>query len=137
MKEKKRLMIIDDDRDDIYFFLNAVSKLSEEFDCVVAERGVIAMKQLQTASRLPDFIFLDLSMPLMGGREFLQELKNNSSFKNIPVIIYSTSSSQRDIETLLKMGASYYLPKPMSVADLPTVILNATLKCTQIQTSAN
>ena len=61
---------------------------------------------------LPDYIFLDLNMPRMNGREFLQELKRNYQLKEIPVVIYTTSSSGRDVEEARELGAKEFLTKP-------------------------
>lgn len=121
----KKLMIIDDDRDDINFFVQAITKLEEKYECMVVEKATIALKQLQTSIELPDFIFLDLNMPIMSGRQFLKEIKSNTVLKDIPVIIYSTSTSQKDLQALLNLGAAYYLPKPMDLVGLPQAIAAA------------
>ncbi|MGZ3899534.1 MAG: response regulator [Bacteroidia bacterium] len=125
MKNIRTLMIIDDDRDDIYFFLKAVKKLPEEFDCIAAENGVKALEKLNSENELPDFIFLDLNMPCMDGLSCINELKKSNKFKHIPVIIYSTSSSGSEKQALKNSGAAYYLSKPLDVMMLPGLIQEA------------
>jgi CheY-like chemotaxis protein len=63
-------------------------------------------------------IFLDLNMPMMNGKEFLQELKKTESFGQIPVIIYTTSSRPEDREQSLQLGASDFLVKPNNYRSL-------------------
>ncbi|HEY0047074.1 MAG TPA: response regulator, partial [Flavobacterium sp.] len=67
---------------------------------------------------LPDFIFLDLNMPEKGGKECLVEIRKHSKLKEIPVIIYSTSSSKKDIDDTYELGANLYITKPNSFTEL-------------------
>lgn len=125
MSGKTVLMIVDDDKDDRFFFQLAVKELGKNYECTMAENGLDAIEKLQKMERLPDYIFLDLNMPLMNGKECLEELKKNEKLRNIPVIMYSTSDFKGDIDTTQKMGAAYYLPKPSNVLDLPHEITEA------------
>ncbi len=100
MRTHKILMIVDDDKDDRFFFRSAIRKNNPTFECIEAENGVDALEQLRKAEQLPDFIFLDLNMPKMDGRECLKELKKDKTLKKIPVIIYSTSTKLSDIYPL-------------------------------------
>ncbi|MEO6489601.1 MAG: response regulator [Ferruginibacter sp.] len=118
MAAKKLFMIVDDDEDDRFFFQMAVKEIDEFHDCLEAKNGMDALHQLQTIIRLPDFIFLDLNMPKMGGREFLVELKKDKQFGNIPVIIYTTSNYQQDKALALKLGASHYITKPSNADNI-------------------
>ena len=77
MKNQKILMIVDDDTDDRFFFRSAIRKNNPSYECIEAENGDDALKQLRKAKYLPDFIFLDLNMPKMDGRECLEELKKD------------------------------------------------------------
>jgi CheY-like chemotaxis protein len=125
MGGKTILMIVDDDKDDRFFFQLAVKELGKEFECIMAENGLDAIEKLKAMKRLPDYIFLDLNMPLMNGKECLEELKKNEKLRVIPVIMYSTSGFKDDIDTTQKMGAAYYLPKPANIVNLPTEITAA------------
>ncbi len=125
LHEKITLMLVDDDSDDIYFFLKAVKKIPGFYECITAKHGEDALHQLEEANALPDYIFLDLNMPRMNGKNCIIALKNNNRLKHIPVIIYSTSAAHSDINTMLALGAVYYLPKPMEIAMLPGMISEA------------
>ncbi|TKT90733.1 response regulator [Dyadobacter frigoris] len=106
-------MIVDDDADDCEFFCEAISEINPLSKCLTASNGEDALMKLRgLIEPLPDFIFLDLNMQRMDGRKCLAELKKDSTLKNIPVIILSTSSSQKDIDDTKMLGASYYMTKP-------------------------
>jgi CheY-like chemotaxis protein len=78
----------------------------------MAKNGQEALQKLETdAIPLPSLIFLDLNMPRLNGRKVLFELKNNPEYRNIPVIIYGTSSNEKDRAELKALGAADYLVK--------------------------
>ena len=118
-------MIVDDDIDDRFFFQWAVKEIDEGWECREAVNGEDALEKLRTADQLPDFIFLDLNMQLMDGKEFMVELKKDERLKNIPVIIYSTSAYQKDMDAIKKLGAIYYLNKTSDIYSLSEKIIAA------------
>ena len=123
-------MIIDDDEDDKFFFKEALEEMTNPSICHGANDGVDALNQLRKAEQLPDFIFLDVNMPRMDGKECLKELKKDAKLKNIPVIMYSTSFSHESIEEFRKLGSSHSLLKPTDMKKLPAQILIAIKKST-------
>ncbi|MCW3077503.1 MAG: hypothetical protein JWO32_2112 [Bacteroidetes bacterium] len=122
MSGKKILMIVDDDKDNRLFFEIAVRELGINFECVCAENGLEAIELLDKMTVLPDYIFLDLNMPVMGGKECLKVLKMNAKLSGVPVIMYSTSNYMEDIESTKQLGAAYYMPKTPDVVRLPADI---------------
>ena len=123
MEGKKTFLIVDDDSDDYDFFCEAVSEIDSEARCFTAINGEDALKKLRImAPQLPDFIFLDLNMPRMDGRECLLELKKDIKLRNIPVIIFTTSSAQKDIDDTMATGATYFLTKPSDFQSLRNTI---------------
>lgn len=121
---KKICLLIDDDVDDQEIFALAMDKISFPFVCQVANNGFEALQKLGKENVLPDYIFLDLNMPRMNGKECLRELKKNARFRNIPVVIYSTSSSQSDINDTKKLGAAAFIIKPFSLDALTEKLNN-------------
>lgn len=111
MKKAKRILLIDDDADDQIYFRDAINEVSALLQCVIANNGLEALKQIQTPPP-PDLIFLDLNMPVMNGYECLEYLKNEERYKDIPVIIFTTSKDVQDIERVRKMGAHLFFTKP-------------------------
>jgi CheY-like chemotaxis protein len=67
---------------------------------------------------LPALVLLDLNMPGTDGRDVLEALKHDPRLHNIPVVIFSTSASNRDIEDCYRLGANSYLTKPVSYTEL-------------------
>ncbi|MBV9986927.1 MAG: response regulator [Chitinophagaceae bacterium] len=112
------ILLVDDDLDDQGLFLDALQEIDADARLIAAINGIDAIDKLKRMEKLPDLIFLDLNMPLMNGMQFLQELKRSAIWKDIPVIMYSTSSYKKDIDTALKAGAMDYIVKPFSFGEL-------------------
>ena len=106
-----RILLVDDDADDQIYFKDALEEVKGLVICEVANNGNEALRQIEIPPP-PDLIFLDLNMPIMNGYECLEVLKNESRFKHIPVVIFTTSKNTKDIERSKKMGASLYFTKP-------------------------
>jgi CheY-like chemotaxis protein len=124
MKQKKICLLIDDDSDDQEIFVLALEHINKDFVCVVASNGHEALGKLTTAnSPLPDYIFLDLNMPRMNGKECLKEIKKNTLLNHIPVIIYTTSSMASDKSETASLGASGFITKPFSLPELIDLLL--------------
>lgn len=119
---KRVFMIIDDDPDDRFFFVEAVNKISPTHECIQLESGQKALEHLRQNETLPHYIFLDLNMPRMGGKEVLREIKNDERLKATPVIMYSSSTYQPDIDESKQLGAKTYLTKPVTLSILPDEI---------------
>lgn len=119
MQEKIICFLIDDDDDDQEIFSLALNTIDENISFVTANDGIEALHKLQMEGAFtPHFIFLDLNMVRMSGRECLREIKKIPHLKNIPVIIYSTSSEQKDITETMLLGATDYIVKPPSISIL-------------------
>ena len=109
----KRFLVIDDDRDDRELFSEALASVDPVIICEQATDGAEAFDRLlQQSIGQPDIIFLDINMPVMNGWQFLSKLKSVDAYKDIPVIIYSTSSNQRDKIEADRMGALCFITKP-------------------------
>ncbi|MBW8201123.1 response regulator [Flagellimonas abyssi] len=116
------IFLADDDEDDRLFFSEALKEIPLSIETSTFADGVCLMENLYSDEKLPDVIFLDLNMPMMNGFECLSDIRNDEKFKNIPVIIYSTSFLKTEIERLHRMGAAGYLRKPTSYNQLKTLI---------------
>lgn len=71
---------------------------------------------------LPALVLLDLNLPGTDGREVLATLKQDPRLQAIPVVVFSTSSSQHDIEYCYQLGANSYLTKPIEYAAMEAKI---------------
>jgi CheY-like chemotaxis protein len=111
MKASIRIMLIDDDPDDQVFFQDAVQTIGSNLFCELASTGQEAISKLEMPP-LPDYIFMDLNMPMMNGFDCLVYLKNQQNYRNIPVIIFTTSKNLNDISRTQQLGAKWYMTKP-------------------------
>lgn len=110
--------IIDDDVDDRELFCEVIAELCDTHRCVTASNGQEALQLLQKEELLPDFIFLDLNMPRMNGKQCLVQLKANERLSKIPVVIYSTSKAVSDKEETRRLGAQAFITKPTCMHQL-------------------
>ncbi len=111
MNVSRRIMLIDDDPDDQLFFRDAIQVVSPDLFCELASSCQEAFKQLEVPPP-PDFIFMDLNMPVMNGFDCLAFLKNKNEYKDIPVVIFTTSKNKNDISRTRDLGARWYMTKP-------------------------
>ncbi len=120
--KQKLFLLADDDADDAEMFCEALAQIDEAIVCRCAENGRELLAQLNELGSLPDLIFLDINMPVMNGRECLQQLKSNDRYRHIPVFIYSTSSHQKEMDTARESGALCFLTKPTGFAELKEIL---------------
>ena len=119
MSQEKKVMIVDDEPASVQLFKEALKEIDNKSECLTASDGKDAFEKLKTnKDGLPELVFLDLNMPRMNGREFLAKFKKERPYKNIPVIIWTTSAAQKDIDETTSLGASYYLIKPNKFEEL-------------------
>jgi CheY-like chemotaxis protein len=113
MAMNRTILIVDDDDDDRALFFDAIREIDETIKCLSAIDGHDALKLLKSENNsLPDFIFLDLNMPRLNGKQCLAEIKKIPRLLHIPVIIYSTSGRKEDIEDTRRLGALQFITKP-------------------------
>lgn len=116
------LLYVDDDKDDHGFFAIALKKTGFNFKAEFASDGQEAIDSLISKRVLPKLIFLDLSMPIMDGMEFLRRKKDIAAIADIPTYVYSTSSRDLDKRESLALGAKAFITKPNAIHDMITVI---------------
>ena len=110
---EKFFLLADDDSDDAELFGEALTGINPRVEFYHVENGKRLLEFLSSKQdRKPDIIFLDLNMPEISGWQCLTRLKNETVYKDIPVIIYSTSSNPLDKKTAIELGASGFLTKP-------------------------
>jgi CheY-like chemotaxis protein len=118
----QNIVLIDDDGDDQEIFLEAVQQISTTAKCIAFSDAKNALEKLISKEITPDVIFLDLNMPIMTGQEFLFELKKTYDIKDIPVIIFSTTSHLATLKLTKEMGALDFITKPSMFNDLIKVL---------------
>jgi len=106
------ILLIDDDEDDQDIFREAASTVIPDISCLVAKDGEEGLAMLHQLAVFPDYIFLDVNMPKMDGREFLKRVKIDPALKAIPVVVYTTSEHKSELGEYFALGASNFITKP-------------------------
>lgn len=104
-------LLVDDDADDSDLIFEALSEIDPNVKYTYAMEGPEAFSLLENGYA-PSVIFLDINMPGMNGWNCLTKLKAEERFKDIPVVMYSTSSYPHEIEKAFKLGALAFFTKP-------------------------
>jgi CheY-like chemotaxis protein len=121
-ESNKKIILAEDDEDDVDFFEGALSECCDDFVLLVAKNGY-ELDQILQQNPSPYAIVLDLNMPLVSGKESLVKIRSQKGFDNIPVIILSTSNDLKDKQFCLSKGATDYLVKPGTFNGLKEMIL--------------
>ena len=122
-----KILLVEDSPVQRLFMETALADLPQLDLLHVAEDGVEAMEFLRGAVRSvkgprPDLILLDINMPNKDGFEVLAELKSDSVLRRVPVVVFSTSDSQEEIDRAYDEGASTFITKPATLAELTHVL---------------
>lgn len=117
---KKRILIVDDKTE---FRRLTKTILSSVYEVESAENGIDALSILQNGF-MPDLIVTDLMMPVLGGKDFLDQVRSSGAFKDIPVIVLSSIDKSDEKIKLIQSGANDYMEKPYNPAELLARIEN-------------
>jgi CheY-like chemotaxis protein len=115
MSSPLNILLVEDDQDDVELMQDALRDNGIQFSMEIVRQGDKVLTHLKTCKNLPNVILLDLNLPKMHGREVLSRIKLSEDFKQIPVAILTTSSSQVEREFCLSAGAAQFLTKPSTV----------------------
>jgi two-component system response regulator len=124
MSPNASILIAEDDADDRFLLETAFAENGFADTIEFVENGVEVINYLRglAGNAYPSFILLDLNMPKKNGREVLQEIKEHPDLKNIPVVIFTTTKNETEINRCYELGANSYVVKPYSFELLLTVI---------------
>ena len=124
------ILMADDDADDRLLAQDALQECGISPDLRFVENGEQLLDYLlrrgdysqpEQAPR-PALILLDLNMPRKDGREALAEIKNDAQLKRIPVVMFTTSRADIDIDRIYDMGANSFISKPVTFEALVKVM---------------
>ncbi|MDO6603518.1 response regulator [Arenibacter palladensis] len=131
------IALADDDEDDRTLFKEAMNEIKIKTKLSLFNNGKELMDYLTLPNViLPEIVFLDLNMPIKNGMQCLHEIRNHPRLQDLLVAIYSTSSSEADIEETFVNGANIYINKPNSFGDLKQAIEKVLQLNWQYHTSA-
>lgn len=121
------ILLVEDNEGDVLLTQEALEESKIINKISVSRNGKEALdfifkRDIHFSADTPDLILLDVNLPLKNGHEVLHELKNDESTKHIPIIMLTTSSSERDIMLSYKNHANCYITKPIEVNDFLNAI---------------
>ena len=115
------VMLIEDDKDDQYLAETAISEVMSGITLSTytsaMEAQIHLLERCQQRMRLPNLVLIDLNMPQYTGAEFLQAVRSEKALNAMPIVVYTTSSSEQDILNCYRLGANSYQIKPLSYAE--------------------
>ena len=122
-----QVLLIEDDPQDVEITKEVMELSKVKININVVNNGAEALSYMRkengyTEAIRPDLILLDLNMPKMNGKEFLDEIKKDDDFKMIPVVVLTTSKADEDIIKSYKLGASCYITKPVGLDQFQEVV---------------
>ncbi len=117
MRDSLDILLVEDNEGDVELTRRALVNVSPPVRMAVANNGNQALECLNKqgryeGARTPDLILLDINMPRMDGKQFLNVVKQDDSFKAIPVVMFTSSQSPADIRECYERHASCYVVKP-------------------------
>jgi len=120
-----KIMLVEDNPEDVAFTKRLLKHNRLDGDLVVAFSGSQALEALEKKAResdLPNLILLDINLPDISGIDLLTRIKQDDRFRRIPVVILTGSNEDEDIQRSYDLGATTYLVKPIFKDALMQVI---------------
>jgi CheY-like chemotaxis protein len=125
------ILYVDDDPDDTELFIEVVKERHPEFTVRAANNGFEAIKQLhkgKSSHCLPCLIVMDINMPIFNGKDAMLQIKRDSQFKTIPIVMFTTSPKQPDDSIFAEHGVDI-IQKPATYDLLKTVAADLLSRC--------
>ena len=123
--KKNTILWADDDADDLQMMREILIRNHKDYSIVEVPNGKKALeflKQSKKNTRFPCLIILDINMPVLDGKETLSIIKKTEEYKSIPVVVFTTSSSELDKLYCRKLGADM-ITKPPTYSSLEATVI--------------
>lgn len=122
----RTLLLVEDDPDDVLITQRALERRLD-LRVVVARDGDEAMAFLRrqgsfAQAERPDLVLLDLNIPRRSGHQVLREIRRDPVLTNLPVVVFTTSCAQEDINASYQERANSYVVKPDELSDFDRAI---------------
>src|ERR1700686_5364732 len=115
-----RILIVEDDPNDVELTLTALDEYNLANEVVVTRDGEEALDYLYCRGNFktrsndnPAVLLLDLKLPKLDGLEVLQQIKSDENLKMIPVVVLTSSHEEKDVVASYKLGVNAYVVKPV------------------------
>lgn len=121
------VLLIEDNSGDVLLTKEAFDETGFKEKMIIARDGEDAMDYLYKRgpyenANSPDLILLDLNLPKKDGREILAEIKKDDNLRQIPVIVLTTSRSEKDINKCYELQANCYIIKPVGFDEFLDIV---------------
>jgi CheY-like chemotaxis protein len=130
-KGQRSILYIDDDDDDRMMVKDAINLIDDKLiliESANAQEGLGYLQKAFVEKKLPCLVLLDLNMPGMNGRDMLMVIKDDEDLSKVPVVVFTTSSSELD-KTFCKKYNVEMITKPFSFQSLKAVMQSILCKC--------
>ncbi len=122
------ILLVEDNQGDILLTLEAFEECKFKTEISVAKNGKEALNFLFKRGAFmdvetPDLVLLDINIPIFNGLEVLQQIKTDATLKKIPVIMLTTSSNPKDINSAYENYCNSYVKKPLEIIDFLSTVL--------------
>ena len=136
------ILLVEDNEGDILLTLEAFEECRLQTEISVAKNGQEALDYVFKRGKFtdavrPDLILLDINIPIFNGHEVLHQIKSHPDLKKIPVIMLTTSSNQKDIDTAYENHCNSYIKKPLEIKEFLDAILKIEEFWLQLSTLAS
>ncbi|MGZ3879689.1 MAG: response regulator [Flavisolibacter sp.] len=131
MKRSYTILYVDDDADDLVLISEAFEKYTDHLSVLHAGNGVEGLKLLEKMHdehSLPCLVIIDINMPIMDGKQMLRNLREKVDYRELPVIMFSTSNSARDHQ-FAEMYDAEFVSKPSKYGELKALVAQFVNKC--------
>jgi CheY-like chemotaxis protein len=127
MIDAVNVLLVEDNEADADLTRATLGKTNVDIKLAVAKDGVEAIDFLNGMGSWsepgePTLILLDLNLPRKDGRQVLAILKSQDQFRRIPVVVLSSSDSERDIASCYQLGANCYIVKPVDLVEYRALV---------------
>jgi two-component system, chemotaxis family, response regulator Rcp1 len=121
------ILLVEDNEGDILLTMEAFEEAKTDTTLSVVRDGKEALDYINQEGKyanvkMPNLLLLDVNLPKKNGYEVLKFMKGTDSLKHIPIIMLTTSSSEKDINLAYSNHANCYITKPVEVGDFISVV---------------
>jgi len=116
MRRKAHIMLVEDNHSDQVMVERALEDGKIACDLTILPNGQKALESLRDmllSDSLPDLVLMDINMPVMDGKQTLQEIRSDLELKHLPVVMLTTSNREKDVIESYRLGVNAYLTKPV------------------------
>jgi response regulator of citrate/malate metabolism len=117
----RNILIVDDDLEDSEFFTTVMQEIDPSINVAIAASKDELFHNLK--QQVPDILFMDSFIQHESGHASIKEIRHNSSFAQLPIVMYTGADNMKSIKTAFEAGASAYIVKPHTLTEIREVLL--------------